>query len=179
MLITPSQTIGPFFKEGLAWPRGARLFPDGVAGRRVRLTGKLTDHRGEPVADALLEFWQPDAAGRFGTPREGASAGFGRVQTGSDGGYAIDTIIPGPVASSAGTPQAPHILVLVFARGLLRQLLTRVYFEGEPANANDAVLALCGARAQTLLARREAAAGAAYVWDIALQGARETVFFEA
>jgi protocatechuate 3,4-dioxygenase, alpha subunit len=174
LLITPSQTIGPFFKEGLAWPGGARLFPDGVAGRRVRLTGKLTDHRGEPVADALLEFWQPDAAGNFGTRRESASAGFGRVQTGSDGGYAIETILPGQIGS-----QAPHILVLVFARGLLKQLLTRVYFEGEAANTGDAVLVLCGERAATLIARCDAAHTDAYVWDISLQGARETVFFEA
>jgi protocatechuate 3,4-dioxygenase, alpha subunit len=179
LLITPSQTIGPFFKEGLAWPHGERLFSDAAPGRRVRLRGRLTDHQDRPVADALLEFWQPDAAGRFGAERKGASAGFGRVQTGDDGGYAISTIVPGQVASAAGTPQAPHILVLVFARGLLRQLLTRVYFEGEAANAGDAVLALCGARATTLIARREAANADTYVWDISLQGARETVFFEA
>jgi protocatechuate 3,4-dioxygenase, alpha subunit len=174
LLITPSQTIGPFFKDGLAWPHGERLFPDGVAGRRVRLTGKLTDHRNQAVADALLEFWQPDAAGSFGTRRAGASAGFGRVQTGDDGGYAIETIVPGQVGS-----QAPHILVLVFARGLLKQLLTRVYFEGEAANGSDAVLALCGARATTLIACRKAADADSYVWDISLQGARETVFFDA
>jgi protocatechuate 3,4-dioxygenase alpha subunit len=67
----------------------------------------------------------------------------------------------------------------VFARGLLRQLVTRVYFEGEAANATDSVLALCGARARTLIARREAVEADTYVWDISLQGARETVFFEA
>ena len=179
LLITPSQTIGPFFKEGLAWPHGERLFPDAAPGRRLRLRGKLTDHQDRPVADALLEFWQPDAAGRFGARGDAASAGFGRVQTGDDGGYAISTIMPGPVAASSGTPQAPHILVVVFARGLLRQLLTRVYFEGEPANAADAVLALCGARGATLIARRDAAEADAYLWDISLQGARETVFFDA
>ena len=174
LLITPSQTIGPFFKEGLAWPHGDRLFPDATPGRRLRLRGKLTDHQDRPVADALLEFWQPDATGRFG-----ARSGFGRVQTGDDGGYAISTIMPGQVASSSGTPQAPHILVVVFARGLLRQLMTRVYFEDEAANATDAVLALCGARAATLIARREAAEADTYLWNISLQGARETVFFEA
>ena len=78
LLITPSQTIGPFFKDGLAWPHGERLFPDTAPGRRVRLTGKLTDHRGEPVADALLEFWQPDGNGSFDTRRAGASARSGR-----------------------------------------------------------------------------------------------------
>jgi protocatechuate 3,4-dioxygenase alpha subunit len=179
LLITPSQTIGPFFKEGLAWPHGDRLFPDATPGRRVRLHGRLTDHQDRPVADALLEFWQPDANGCFGVSREGASAGFGRVQTGDDGAYAITTIMPGQVAAPSGTPQAPHILVLVFARGLLRQLVTRVYFEGESANATDAVLALCGARATTLIARREGTDADAYLWDISLQGARETVFFDA
>lgn len=179
LLITPSQTVGPFFKDGLEWQQGNRLFADAAPGRHVRLRGTLTDHQDRPVADALLEFWQPDAAGRFGARRDGASAGFGRVQTDSDGNYAISTIVPGQVSSAAGTAQAPHILVLVFARGLLRQLVTRVYFEGEAANPSDAVLALCGARAATLIARRADSKADDYLWDISLQGARETVFFEA
>ena len=178
LLITPSQTIGPFFKDGLEWPEGSRLFPAAAPGRHVRLHGTLTDHRDQPVADALLEFWQPDAAGRFGAQRDGASAGFGRVQTGGNGGFAIDTLVPGPVGA-AGAAQAPHILVLVFARGLLRQLVTRVYFEGEAANRDDPVLKLCGARAPTLIARREAPGADSYRWDISLQGTDETVFFEA
>ena len=173
LLITPSQTIGPFFKDGLNWPHGGQLFPDSIPGRCVRVRGTLTDYRDSPVPDALLEFWQPDAAGGFGGRREGSSAGFGRVQTDSNGSYAISTIFPGRVPSASG------VLVLVFARGLLRQVVTRVYFEGEQANASDAVLALCGARASTLIARREAGNADTYRWDISLQGARETVFFEA
>jgi protocatechuate 3,4-dioxygenase alpha subunit len=179
LLITPSQTIGPFFKDGLDWPHGDQLFPGSIPGRRVRVRGTLTDCRDSPVPDALLEFWQPDAEGRFGGRREGSSAGFGRVQTDSNGSYAISTICPGRVLFASGVLQAPHILVLVFARGLLRQLLTRIYFEGEAANADDPVLALCGARAKTLIAIRETSNADAYVWDISLQGPRETVFFEA
>ena len=179
LLITPSQTIGPFFKDGLHWPNGGQLFPDSIPGCRVRVHGTLADFQDRPVPDALLEFWQPNAAGHFGGLSEGSGAGFGRVQTDSNGRFAISTICPGQVPSAKGVLQAPHILVLVFARGLLRQLLTRVYFEGETANANDPVLALCGVRAPTLIAKRDASGADAYVWNIALQGSRETVFFEA
>ncbi len=180
LLITPSHTRGPIFRDGLRWQGDDKLFPDSVPGPRVRVHGVLTDFQDRPVADALLEFWQPDAAGRFGGQREGSSAGFGRVQTGHDGRYSISTIRPGQVARADGVLQAPHILVLVFARGLLRQLLTRVYFEGEASNANDPVLGLCGARAATLIAKRDAGADSnSYVWNISLQGPRETVFFEA
>lgn len=179
LLITPSQTIGPFFKDSLRLSNGATLFPESAPGRRIRIGGVVTDYRGEPVPDALLEFWQPDAGGRFGAPREGSSAGFGRVQTDGAGRYAIKTILPGQVPAGDGRMQAPHILVLVFARGLLRQVMTRVYFEGEAANATDPVLALCGARAGTLVATRGPADADAITWDVVLQGARETVFFDA
>jgi protocatechuate 3,4-dioxygenase alpha subunit len=177
LLITPSQTVGPFFKYGLEWPGGEKLFPDDAPGRRIRLSGRVTDGRGEPVPDAVIEFWQADASGGFRTARPGASGGFGRVPTDAAGRYAIETLYPGRVAGADGRLQAPHILVVLFARGLLRQVVTRVYFEGEAANRDDPVLALCGARADTLIARRDGAEG--YVWNIAMQGAGETVFFEA
>jgi protocatechuate 3,4-dioxygenase alpha subunit len=179
LLITPSQTIGPFFKEGMELPQGDTLFPDSVPGRRIRIAGVVTDSQNQAVSDALLEFWQPDAAGRFGGPRQGSSAGFGRVLTGKDGRYSINTILPGAVPGADGKPQAPHILVVVFARGLLRQLVTRIYFDGEASNAADPALARCGARAATLIARRDAGDADAYAWNISLQGTNETVFFEA
>jgi len=177
LLITPSQTIGPFFKEGMELPQGDTLFPESVPGRRIRVAGIVTDGLGQPVSDALLEFWQPDAAGRFGGPRQGSSAGFGRVLTSKDGRYSIRTILPGTVPAADGNLQAPHILVVIFARGLLRQLVTRVYFDGEALNATDPALARCGARAATLVAKRDGAD--AYAWNISLQGTNETVFFEA
>ena len=179
LLITPSQTIGPFYKDGMQLENGAALFPGSVTGRRIRVSGVVTDGQPEAVSDALIEFWQPDAAGRFGGKRAGASAGFGRVLTDAKGRYAIDTILPGAVSAADGTAQAPHILVLVFARGLLRQLVTRVYFEGESANAADPVLVKCGTRGATLVAQRDAKDGNAYSWNISLQGRNETVFFEA
>lgn len=179
LLITASQTIGPFFKYGLEWPGGENLFPDSAEGRRIRLGGIVTDYKGQPVPDALIEFWQADALGKFDTARTKASGGFGRVPTDERGRYAINTVFPGQVAGADGRPQAPHILVVLFARGLLAQVVTRVYFEGERANREDAVLALCGARAGTLIAKRDAAGADTYAWNICLQGENETVFFDA
>ena len=178
LLITPSQTIGPFFADGMRWQEGAVLFPESAPGRHIRLTGAVVDGAGKTVPDALLEFWQADAAGRFGGPRTSTCTGFGRVMTDKEGRYEVRTVIPGGVAGSSGAPQAPHVLVVLFARGLLKQVVTRVYFEGESANAADPVLALCGARAGTLIARRDASADDVFRWDIVLQGERETVFFE-
>jgi protocatechuate 3,4-dioxygenase, alpha subunit len=178
LLITPSQTIGPFFKYGLEWPGGENLFPDSAPGRRIRVSGVVADFQGKPVPDALIEFWQADASGRFGSSRTKASGGFGRVPTDDQGRYGINTLYPGRVAGADGRMQAPHVMVVLFARGLLKQVMTRFYFEGEPANQDDAVLALCGARARTLIAKRDPGDPNAYIWSISLQGASETVFFE-
>jgi protocatechuate 3,4-dioxygenase alpha subunit len=179
LLITPSQTIGPFFKYGLDWPGGENLFPESAPGRRIRVGGVLTDHKGQPVPDALIEFWQADASGQFGPARNGATGGFGRVPTDPSGRYAINTVFPGRVAGADGRNQAPHILVVLFARGLLRQIVTRVYFDGEASNREDAVLAACGARAGTIIANRDTGKPDSYTWNISMQGADETVFFEA
>lgn len=179
LLITPSQTVGPFFKYGLQWPGGDTLFPDSVSGRRIRVGGLVRDYKGEPVTDALIEFWQAGPDGRFGAHPGKASGGFGRVPTDSAGRYEIHTIYPGPVPGEDGKLQAPHILAVLFTRGLQIHVVTRIYFEGEAANAGDRVLRLCGARAATLIARRDAADASAYTWNVSLQGADETVFFEA
>ena len=176
LLITASQTIGPFFADGLRWEEGAVLFPGSAPGRHIRLAGSVIDGTGTAVPDSLLEFWQADAAGRFGGARGRTCSGFGRVMTDGNGRYEVRTVIPGQVAGATGSLQAPHILVVLFARGLLKQIVTRVYFEGEGANETDPVLGLCGARAQTLIARR--ADAHVFRWDIVLQGEKETVFFE-
>lgn len=178
LLITPSQTIGPFFAEGLKWKEGAIVFPESAPGRHIRLLGAIIDGTGKTVPDSLIEFWQPDAAGRFGGPRHSTCSGFGRVMTDKAGHYAISTVVPGPVDGADGRPQAPHILVVVFSRGLLKQVISRVYFEGEAANLRDPVLAACGARAETLIARRDPSDANTYQWNVVLQGENETVFFE-
>jgi protocatechuate 3,4-dioxygenase alpha subunit len=189
--ITPSQTVGPYFAYGLTpgdkyeWNDAFsnNLITPDVTGERIRVEGTVFDGDGAIVPDCMLEVWQADAQGRFADPQDkralpnASFRGFGRVGTNKDGGYAFDTIRPGSVPDPDGKPQAPHILLAVFARGMLMHLYTRIYFDGEAANASDPVLALVPAdRRATLIATRKA--GGAYVLDIHLQGDKETVFFE-
>jgi protocatechuate 3,4-dioxygenase alpha subunit len=192
--ITPSQTVGPFFKYGLtpngqyAWNdafTGNLVTPD-ASGERIRVEGRVFDGEGAPVPDCMLEIWQADAQGRFADPQDKralpntAFRGFGRVGTDANGVYAFDTIKPGPVPDPGGKPQAPHILLAVFGRGMLRHLYTRIYFDGEASNAGDPVLALVPSdRRATLMAVREPGNGSAvYKLDLRLQGDGETVFFD-
>ena len=192
--ITPSQTVGPFFKYGLTpndqydWNdafTGNLVTPD-ASGERIRVEGRVFDGDGAPVPDAMLEIWQADSQGRFADPQDKRALpntqfrGFGRVGTDANGAYAFDTIKPGVVPDPDGKPQAPHLLLAVFARGMLRHLYTRIYFDGEAANAGDPVLALVPAdRRATLIAERQPGNGSAvYKLDLRLQGDGETVFFD-
>ncbi len=168
---TPSQTVGPYLTIGLAWPDGAYVVPEDSAGS-VWIDGTVYDGAGEAVTDALIETWQgPGRAWPRAVPG-GGFAGFGRCPTDSCGAYRILSRVPEPVDA-----QAPHIDVSVFARGLLDRVVTRIYFpEHEPDNAGDPVLAsVPEQRRHTLLARRT---GDGYSFDIRLQGADETVFFD-
>jgi protocatechuate 3,4-dioxygenase alpha subunit len=176
-LRTPSQTIGPFF--AVAIPRSGEEFviPKGTPGG-IWLRGRVTDGAGDPVPDAMIETWQAGPDGRFADEPDSPFHGFGRSATDADGWYAIFTLKPGRVTDPEGARQAPHVDVVVFARGLTRHLVTRVYFEDEAeANATDPVLASVPdpeARA-TLVAERSEDG---YVFDIRLQGEGETAFFE-
>ncbi|MFZ0214717.1 MAG: protocatechuate 3,4-dioxygenase subunit alpha [Candidatus Dormiibacterota bacterium] len=181
---TPSQTVGPFFAIGLPWPEGPHAIPPGTPGS-IRIHGSVLDGAGAPVPDAILETWQADPEGAFadlwghGGPSHIAGfRGFARCGTDGDGaGYEIVTLKPGRVRGPGGAPQAPHLDVVVMARGMLRHLVTRLYFadEGE-ANGEDVVLRHVSAdRRSTLLAQPEG--DAAYRFDVRLQGAGETVFF--
>ncbi len=190
--ITPSQTVGPFFKYGLtptgeyAWNdafTNSTLTPD-VSGDRVRIEGRVLDGDGATVPDAMLEIWQADAQGRYADPQDkralpnSSFRGFARCGTDKDGNYAFDTIKPGVVPDPDGKPQAPHLVLAVFARGMLRHLYTRIYFSDEAGNAADPVLTLVPAdRRATLTAVREAGK-AVYKLDLRLQGDNETVFFD-
>jgi len=192
--ITPSQTVGPFFAYGLTsngkydWNDAFtnNLVTSDTSGERIRVEGRMFDGDGQPVPDGMLEIWQADAQGRFADPQDqralpnAAFRGFGRCGTDANGGYAFDTIRPGPVPDPDGKPQAPHILLAIFARGMLLQLYSRIYFGGEAANAADPVLALVPSdRRGTLIAARQPGGGnAAYRLDIHLQGDNETVFFD-
>ncbi|HEX7473539.1 MAG TPA: protocatechuate 3,4-dioxygenase subunit alpha [Candidatus Limnocylindrales bacterium] len=179
---TPSQTVGPYLALGLPWPDGPFVVADGTPGA-IWIRGRLIDGAGDPLPDALVETWQADDEGRFAHPaarRAGPTTfrGFGRCPTDADGRYAILTIKPAPVPGADGRLQAPHIDVTIFARGLLKQLVTRLYFSDEPAaNAADPALLSIDDRAlrATLLAERSADG---YRFDVHLQGDRETVFFD-
>lgn len=187
---SPSQTVGPFFHYGLPWkggadlvtgsPLGARpdLFPEehwvlhvtephpAVKGEVIELTGRVLDADNKPLPDAMLEIWQADSAGKYGTKE---FIGFGRAATADDGTYQFRTIMPGRVDEQ----QAPHIAVSVFARGVTKRLVTRIYFDDA---ADDLILNLVPAeRRKTLIAARD---GNRFTLDIVLQGANETVFFD-
>jgi protocatechuate 3,4-dioxygenase, alpha subunit len=184
-LVTTSQTVGPFFELGFGWMTIDDLAPAGVSGERVTVQGHVIDGEGQPVPDAVLELWQANAHGRYAHPEDTqdkpldpAFRGYGRVATDAAGYFRFRTIKPGPVPGPDGRPQAPHIAVSLFARGLLMRLVTRIYFPDEPANASDPLLALVPPeRHGTLVARRDTPDGA-LTWDVVLQGPGETVFFD-
>jgi protocatechuate 3,4-dioxygenase, alpha subunit len=175
---TASQTVGPFLSIGLAWPDGPELVPAGTPGA-IRIAGVLVDGAGAAVPDGLVEIWQADPDGRFRHPADPRGAGehqgfrgFGRCATGPDGAFWFRTLKPGRVDDE----QAPHVDVTVLARGLLRQVVTRLYFPDEAgANAADPVLAGLPADERRLLVAVDDGGGLRF--DIRLQGAEETPFF--
>jgi protocatechuate 3,4-dioxygenase alpha subunit len=171
---TASQTVGPFVHIGMAKLYRDCLAPPGTEGERVTIEGRVLDGDGRPVTDAVIEIWQADPHGRYaGTEFHGS----GRVATDGKGVFRFTTVKPGRVPGPDGSLQAPHLLVAVFARGLLKHVLTRMYFPDEPGNAADPVLAIVPAdRRPTLVARTRGAGVLA--WDIVLQGRDETIFFD-
>lgn len=186
---TAWQTVGPFLHIGLDGLNNDTIALPGVEGQRFTIEGQLVDGDGSPVADGLIELWQANSHGRFAHPEdtrdlplEANFTGFARMPTDVQGRFRFHTIKPGRVPGPGGTLQAPHILVSVFARGILRRMVTRIYFPGEAANAEDPVLAAVPAeRRSTLVAVPTAAAGVLR-FNVVLQGNHlgqgETVFFE-
>jgi len=183
---TTSQTVGPYFRIGMTWLFKDDLTGPGIAGERIVITGRVLDADGQGVSDALLEFWQANAQGKYAHPDdpqaksvEPGFTGFGRVPTAEDGSFRLTTIKPGGVPGPHGKLQAPHIVVSVFLRGLLRRLITRIYFPEEPANSADFALSLVDpARRGTLIAKKSAQGKAALQWNVVLQGPEETIFFD-
>jgi len=198
---TTSQTVGPFFQIGLA-----RFYIDdltglGFSGETIEIEGRVFDGDGQPVPDGVIEIWQADAQGKYAhpefseepksiqkndlKPKGHAQAqqvraefrGFGRVPTQADGSFRFKTIKPGRVSAPDGTLQAPHIAISIFTRGLLRRLVTRIYFPDEPSNAEDFALKLVeAARRHTLIAKK--LRPGRLEWNVVLQGVDETVFFD-
>lgn len=184
--LTPSQTVGPYFKFGLCRELfGPQLVPPDDP-RAIRIRGVVLDGEEEPVPDALIEIWQANAAGRYAHPADTRAAlpledgflGFGRSGTENEGWFEFVTVKPGSVPGPDGRMQAPHINVSVFARGLLKRLATRLYFpDEEAANAVDPVLSSISDadRRATLVAREDSGT---LRFDIHLQGDRQTVFVD-
>jgi protocatechuate 3,4-dioxygenase, alpha subunit len=171
-MLTPSQTVGPFFGHALPWPEGPHVVAAKAPGA-LWLRGVVLDGAGEPVPDALIESWQAGPDGRLDSD---SFRGFGRCPTDGQGRWAIRTVKPGPVPAPDGRMQAPHIDLSVFARGLLNRVITRIYFDDEPvANGADPVLAQIPEPLRATLLARQAEDG--YTFDIRLQGEHETVFF--
>lgn len=182
---TPSQTVGPFFHDALLDRDRSVLVPADHPGA-IRIEGAIYDGAGEPVLDAMVEIWQANESGRYDHPTDDREdlpldrdfSGFGRSGTDDGGGFAFVTVKPGLVPGPEGRTQAPHIMVSVFARGLLKRLVTRVYFpDEEEANAVDPVLSSIEDQdlRETLIAREEAGV---LRFDIHLQGDEQTAFFE-
>jgi len=176
-----SQTVGPYFRIGLEYllDRTPKLAPR-VPGT-IEIRGQVLDRDKVPVPDAMLEFWSPatveGGVSNNGEP-SGFPAGFRRVATGEDGKYTLVIERPAPVRFNNELMQAPHFMVLVFARGLMRHLLSRVYLGGEKVIEADPVLrGIAATRRATLIAQPEESRADLHSWNVVLQGADETVFF--
>ncbi len=179
-----NQTVGPYLHIGLNWLTTRDIAGKGIRGERVTIAGRLIDGDGDGVNDGLIEIWQANAEGKYAHPEdtqkktlEKGWRGFGRIPTDAKGGFRFTTIKPGRVPAPDGSLQAPHLVVSVFMRGMLKHLMTRIYFPDEAvANAQDAVLRLVpSARRATLMPKKK---GKTLEWDVILQGKNETVFFD-
>jgi protocatechuate 3,4-dioxygenase, alpha subunit len=183
---TTSQTVGPFFSIGMCRSIKQDLADTDVSGERVSIMGRVLDGVGQPVPDAILEIWQANSHGKYAHPEDDQDkpldanfSGYGRIPTNAEGNFRFTTIKPGQVPDPDGKLQAPHIVVSVFARGLLRRLVTRIYFPGEAANDSDFALKLVEpARRETLIAKKLSGGAGALEWNVVLQGFNETVFFD-
>ncbi len=187
-----SQTVGPFFKYALDHPTWSDLAADGPLGERIRIVGRVLDGDGAPVPDAMLEIWQANAAGKYAhdedtqdKPLDPNFRGFGRACTDDDGRFAFVTVLPGVVPDATGAPQAPHANLSIFARGLLKRLVTRIYFaDHERENERDPLLRSIGDETvrASLVASLEAPSAAGgertYRFNVVLQGANETAFLD-
>ena len=184
LALTPSQTSGPYLEIGLMGGPITNRLVDESDPRALRISGVLVDGAGDPVPDGLVEIWQANAAGRYAHPAddreeiplESGFTGFGRSGTVDGGRFEFVTVKPGRVPWVDGRLQAPHLLVGVFARGLLKRVATRMYFpDEEAANAEDPVLLALEPEERATLAARAEDGGLRF--DIVLQGAGETTFF--
>lgn len=186
---TAWQTVGPFLHIGLDGLNNDTIALPGIAGERFTIEGQIVDGEGAPVPDGLIELWQANHHGRYAHPEDASElplepmfTGFARMATDAAGRFRFHTIKPGRVPGAAGALQAPHILVSVFARGILRRMATRIYFPDDPANAEDPVLARVPAQRRSTLIATPTGQPGVLRFNVVLQGSHlgqnETVFFE-
>jgi protocatechuate 3,4-dioxygenase alpha subunit len=182
--LTPSQTVGPYLSIGLFGEVVGPRLVDPADARAIVLSGFLIDGAGEPVPDGMIEIWQANAAGRYAhpadtrdeVPLEGGFTGAGRSGTIDGGRFELVIVKPGRVPWPDGGLQAPHLAISVFARGLLKHAVTRMYFPDEAdANASDPVLMRLDENQRRSLTARAVATGLHF--DIVLQGPGQTTFF--
>ena len=184
LLTTPSQTVGPYLRIGFTALALDTIAAPREPGEHLTIEGRVVDGDRKPVTDAVIEIWQAGADGRYPSAADAMAAtgrfrGFGRIMTDAEGAFRLTTIKPGAVPGPNGTMQAPHLVVTIFMRGLLKQLLTRLYFPDDPANAADPILRIVPTeRRATMIATRSPQADKALRWDVVLQGEQETVFFD-
>lgn len=185
LLTTPSQTVGPYLRIGLMKLATDAIAPAGTPGERVAVRGRISDGVGDPISDGVLEIWQADALGRYAHPEDGRKAtaaggfrGFGRILSDGGGAFHFTTIKPGAVAGPDGKQQAPHLMVTLFMRGMLRHLITRMYFPDEALNRTDPVLQLVPAERRGTLIAVAGAGESTFEWNVVVQGPSETVFFD-
>jgi protocatechuate 3,4-dioxygenase beta subunit len=192
-VVTPSQTIGPFFAIGLgAGPEDDIANKPGMRaqGTQIAVSGRVMDENGKPVRRALIEAWQANRWGKYEHPDDTTDApldpgfrGWGRVLTGEDGRYRLRSIKPGayPNPGYDNWMRPPHIHYSIFAAGLMQRLITQVYFPGEALNDIDPILngiEDLEARASLIAKHMGAKDGVEeYQFDIVLRGPGETAFF--
>ncbi|HEY3825227.1 MAG TPA: protocatechuate 3,4-dioxygenase subunit alpha [Bryobacteraceae bacterium] len=188
---TAIQPIGPFYHFALTpgWAAsdssaGTMAGPE-ARGEHIHLTVRLLDKDGKPVTNGMIELWQADAGGKYDHPADTqektadpAFRGFGRLATDDNGLCLFETVKPGQTPGLKGQMQAPHISVSVFAPGLLRRVVTRIYFEGDPANATDEILALVPEDRRPTLMAHAGSEACEWQFDLYLTGPCETVFFD-
>jgi protocatechuate 3,4-dioxygenase alpha subunit len=184
--MTTWQTVGPFFRIGLERLFNQDLAGEGVRGQRIRVEGRLLDGTGVPIPDAVVEIWQANAEGKYAHPAdtqdkplEQGFRGFGRIPTDDEGYFRFSTIRPGTVPGDGHSMQAPHLVVRIVMRGLLRGLLTRAYFADDGDNVADPVLSeIPTHRRSTLMMVPTPEDAMHYQWTVRMQGLDETVFLE-
>ena len=197
LIPTASGTVGPFFPPHFFRPGDNDLTivetgAPAATGERIYIFGALYEAGRVPRWNSILELWQADAGGRFAHPNDPRASqadpnflGWGRRASENDGYFDFITVKPGAFDDPvAGARRAPHINLSITGSGLMRRLVTTLFFDGEAGNALDPVFcAVIDAKARERLILKPAqsprapAGTKAYRIDIVLQGEGETPFF--